>query len=159
MMQFPESILILGSALVLSLASNPNPCQKFGASAAGINHDLVRSDFSHAQMRGPQRARRFEKYGTVSSNQEKARLDAFARELQSDPRAVGYVIVFGKKGRPASEALKRAKKTKSYLVDYNRTSNKIFMVTSCFRPQVEYELWIVPAGGSRPSSCAGPAKE
>lgn len=159
MMQLSESILILGSALALSLASNPTPGQEFGASSTRVNQTLVRSDLSLAQMRGSQRARRFEKYGTVSSNQEKARLDAFARELQSDPRAVGYVIVFGKKGRPASEAVKRAKKTKSYLVDYNRTSNKIFMVTSCFRPQVEYELWVVPAGASRPSSCAGPAKE
>jgi hypothetical protein len=37
----------------------------------------------------------FDRYGDVSWESEKARLDNFAAALQSDPDLIGYIIVYG----------------------------------------------------------------
>lgn len=109
--------------------------------------------FRVAMQRAP-KAYLFDKFGLVTSNDEKARLDSFAIELQRDPGAAGYIVVFGKRGRPPSEAKKRADNAKKYLWHYNRTSNKLESIDHCFRATVEYELWIVPRGARVPTPCS-----
>lgn len=131
------------------------------AESSSGSHEVEPATAQEVQMpfkRG-QKAYRFDRFRAVTSNQEKARLDAFGRELQSDYRNVGFIVVFGRTGKPEREAMQRASKARSYLRDYNRTSNRILMMTSCTRPRVEYELWISPSDKSRPTTCNGPARE
>lgn len=134
-------------------------CQQ--VASASCAHEVEAVTGQEIQMpfkRGP-KAYRFDRFRAVTSNQEKARLDGFARELQSDRRNVGFIVVFGRTGKPEREAIQRAAKAKNYLQDYNRTNNTILKITSCTRPKVEYELWISQSDKNRPTTCNGPAKE
>jgi hypothetical protein len=101
----------------------------------------------------------FDSFKSLSSNDEKARLDHFAIELQTNPNTTGYIIVYGRRNRPG-EAKKRADRAKQYLLYYRRMGReRLVSLDHCFRTQLEVELWIVPRGAAPPVPCAtGKAK-
>src|ERR1044071_10340058 len=71
-------------------------------------------------------ARKFDEYGDIAFDDEKARLDNFAIELKSDPNAVGYLIVYGGRVSVKGIAKTRALRAKQYLVKKRGlTSNRI----------------------------------
>ena len=113
-----------------------------------VANDLVDSEVS---FQG--RAKLFERFGAVSSNDEKARLDNFAIELQRDPSTVGYIVVFGRRSRPG-EAKKRADRAKRYLKYSRRLGDeRIESLDHCFRARLEVELWITPKKSVIPPTC------
>src|SRR4051812_13093430 len=59
---------------------------------------------------------RFDRFGDVNCEDEKARLDNFAVQIQSNSSSVGYVIVYGGSYGRRGEAEARASRIKSYLV-------------------------------------------
>src|SRR5947209_666440 len=60
-------------------------------------------------------ARKIDEYGNIRFNDEKARLDNFAIELQNDPTAQGYLICYGGRRGRAGEAAARFDRAKNYL--------------------------------------------
>ena len=112
-----------------------------------VENDLV--DFNASF----QRAKLFDRFGAVPSNEEKARLDNFAIELQRDPSTVGYIVVFGRRSRPG-EAKKRADRAKRYL-KYSRYlgDERIESLDHCFRAKLEVELWVSPKKSIIPPTC------
>ena len=100
-----------------------------------------------------QSAKLFDRFGAISSNDEKARLDNYAIELQNDPNSIGYIIVYGRRSRPG-EAKKRADRQKKYLW-YSRSvdTRRLVSLDHCFKSQLEVELWIVPRGAKAPVPC------
>ncbi len=95
------------------------------------------------------RPRKFDELSSLTRDDEKARLDIFAAELQSDPRASGYIIASG--GKPG-EAQTHASNAKTYLVS-TRGLNANRIVTLQGRPGggLRIELWLVPVGAETPT--------
>jgi hypothetical protein len=92
-------------------------------------------------------------YAPIRLNDEKARLDNFAIQLQNDPNAKGYVIVYGgAKAKPA-ERQGRIKRAYDYLVNTRGLSaDRIVTMEGGMRDVTTTELWIVPLGADPPSA-------
>ncbi|HJP91272.1 MAG TPA: hypothetical protein VJ875_04905 [Pyrinomonadaceae bacterium] len=60
----------------------------------------------------------FDQYGAISWENEKARLDNFAIQLQNDDRLTGYILVFDAVGGCSGEAQARAIRAKRYVVEH-----------------------------------------
>jgi hypothetical protein len=58
---------------------------------------------------------RFDEYGDIKFEDEMARLDNFAVELQNWPQGVGYIIAYGGRVGRRGEALRRAERAKRYM--------------------------------------------
>jgi hypothetical protein len=113
----------------------------------------------------PMTPRKIDEFGSICCGDEKARLDNYAVELQSDPTAQGYIVVYG--GRAHSdpncrssrrklplrgEAQARAARLKSYLVNARRglASERVIVIDGGYRDHWVAELWIVPKGVNAP---------
>jgi hypothetical protein len=91
-------------------------------------------------------------YPPIRLNDEKARLDNFAIQLQNDPNAKGYVVVFGgAKAKPA-EKQGRIKRAYDYLVNTRGISaDRLVTMEGGTRDVTTTELWIVPLGADPPA--------
>src|SRR5260370_19966247 len=61
--------------------------------------------------------RKFDEYYDIARNDEKARLDNYAIQLQSEPGSQGYIFVYPSRKARANEAQARAKRISDYLVN------------------------------------------
>jgi len=109
---------------------------------------------------------KFDEYDQVCEEDEKARLDHFAIELNKNPDLVAYVVYYGgrcyssceidyPRHRPhyprRGEAERRAGRIKPYLVETRGLDeNRIFVVDGGFRESWTAELWLVPRGAPPP---------
>ncbi|HEX8921563.1 MAG TPA: hypothetical protein VF766_08785, partial [Pyrinomonadaceae bacterium] len=91
-------------------------------------------------------------YPPIRLNDEKARLDNFAIQLQNDPNAKGYVIVYGgAKAKPAEKQL-RIKRAFDYLTNTRGISrDRLVTMEGGTRDVTTTELWIVPLGADPPT--------
>lgn len=97
-------------------------------------------------------ARLFDQYGNIAFNDEKARLDNFAIQLQNEPGAQGYIIAYGGRRARANEAQARADRAKDYMVNTRGIDpGRIVTVDGGYREDLTVELWIVPAGAEKPA--------
>ncbi len=92
---------------------------------------------------------KFDEYGNIRFNDEKARLDNYAIELQNQPSSGGTIVAFG---TCAGEAQARADRAKDYLVN-NRgiDASRLTTVDGGCREDLVVELWIVPSGAVAPT--------
>jgi hypothetical protein len=94
--------------------------------------------------------RKFDEYGNIRFNDEKARLDNYAIQLQNEPTAQGYIIAYGSCG---SEGQERGNRAKDYLVNTRGIDGgRIMVVDGGCMPELKVELWIVPAGATAPAA-------
>src|SRR4029453_9167656 len=61
--------------------------------------------------------RKFDEYYDIARNDEKARLDNYAIQLQAEPGAQGYVIVYPSRKAKGDQAQQRAQRIVDYLVN------------------------------------------
>lgn len=96
--------------------------------------------------------RKFDEYGNINRDDEKARLDNFAIQLQQEPDAKGYIIVYaGRRGRPG-DAQKRAARARDYLVSMRGIdASRIVTLDGGTRDDLTVELWLVPTGAPAPT--------
>ncbi|HZN00248.1 MAG TPA: hypothetical protein VFB70_12680 [Pyrinomonadaceae bacterium] len=94
-------------------------------------------------------ARKFDEYGNIRFNDEKARLDNYAIQLQNEPGSTGTIIVYGS---CAGEAQQRGDRAKDYLVNTRGIeAGRITVVDGGCRAELKVELWIVPQGAAAPT--------
>jgi hypothetical protein len=95
---------------------------------------------------------KFDEFPNIKFNDEKARLDNYAIQLQSEPRAQGYILVYpGPRDRPG-DAQKRANRARDYLVNTRGIDGgRVFILTGGQRPAQTIELWLVPNGATPPT--------
>jgi hypothetical protein len=94
-------------------------------------------------------ARKFDEYGNIRFNDEKARLDNYAIALQNEPTAQGTIIAYG---TCDEEGQKRAQRAKDYLVNTRGIdAGRIVVVDGGCMPELKVELWIVPSGATAPA--------
>lgn len=95
---------------------------------------------------------KFDEYYDIARNDEKARLDNYAIQLQGEPRSQGYIIVYPSSKARANVAQARAKRISDYLVNSRGIDASRFTVTmGAAREDWLFELWIVPAGATPPT--------
>ena len=85
---------------------------------------------------------KFDEYGNIRFNDEKARLDNYAIQLQNEPTATGTIIVYGSCD---GEAQQRGDRAKDYLVNTRGIeAGRITVVDGGCRSDLTVQLWIVP---------------
>jgi hypothetical protein len=98
-------------------------------------------------------ARLFDQYGNIAFNDEKARLDNFAIQLQNEPGAQGYIVAYGGRRGRAGEAQARADRAKDYMVNTRGVDpGRLVTVDGGYREDLTVELWIVPTGATPPTA-------
>jgi hypothetical protein len=98
----------------------------------------------------PPPPRKFDEYGNIRFNDEKARLDNYAIQLQNEPTAQGYIIAYGSCG---SEGQERGNRAKDYLVNTRGIDGgRIMVVDGGCMADLKVELWIVPSGATAPAA-------
>ncbi|MEK6337281.1 MAG: hypothetical protein AABM67_20355 [Acidobacteriota bacterium] len=100
----------------------------------------------------PPMARKFDEYGNIRFNDEKARLDNFAIQLQNEPSATGYVIGYGS---CEGEGQTRANRAKDYLVNTRGIDgSRLVVVDGGCRSDLQVQLWVAPQGAVAPTGDA-----
>ena len=96
-------------------------------------------------------AREFDECNNCTFDDQKARLDNLAVELQNDPATVGYVIAYGGRTSPIGQIDRLMIRARDYLTNERGIDgSRIVMVNGGFRESDSVELWIVPRGATPP---------
>lgn len=99
-------------------------------------------------------ASKVDEFESKAFDDDKARLDSFAIQLQNNPDAQGYIIMYQGTDRNSvrnRNVEKLSKKTLDYLVNARGIDPRRIVITNWgTRPTTTYELWLIPPGGSPP---------
>jgi len=96
-------------------------------------------------------AKRFDEFPSIAHDDDKARLDNLAIELQNTPGATGYVIAYAGRNSRAGEADRMTKRASDYLTTNRGISrDRLVFVNGGRRESNSFELWIVPQGAEPP---------
>lgn len=138
-----------------------------GMGGQTINANLDVSDGLYAKQCGQQlpvstlveslppiEAIKFDEFESKAFDDDKARLDSFAVQLQNSPDAQGYIIMY--QGTDKNSVRNRnvdtlSKKTLDYLVNTRGIDPSRIVITKWgTRPTTTYELWVIPPGAKTP---------
>jgi hypothetical protein len=117
----------------------------------GLDPACARTASCSTSVRAPAPlATKFDEYGNIRFNDEKARLDNYAIQLQNQPGAQGYIVAYG---TCAGEAQARADRAKDYLVNTRGIdAGRLVTVDGGCRSDLTVELWVVPTGATPPAA-------
>ena len=94
---------------------------------------------------------KFDEYYDIARNDEKARLDNYAIQLQQEPGSQGYVIVYPSRKAGSAAAQARAQRITDYLVNSRGLdSHRVVTIMGPAREDWLFELWVVPEGAPPP---------
>lgn len=98
-------------------------------------------------------SREFDVCCSCSFDDQKARLDNLAVELQNDPSSTTYVIAYGGRSSRIGQADLLGTRARDYLVT-NRgiDQSRIVVLNGGYREEDCVELWIVPSGAATPQA-------
>jgi hypothetical protein len=96
--------------------------------------------------------RKFDEYYDIARNDEKARLDNFAIQLQQEPGSQGYILVYPSRRAKSGDAQARAQRISDYLVNSRGIdTHRVVIVMGPQREDWLFELWVVPEGTQPPT--------
>lgn len=96
-------------------------------------------------------AREFDECNGCALDDQKARLDNLAVELQNDPTTRAYVIAYGGRTSPIGQINRLMARVRDYLIEQRGIdASRIVVVNGGFREEDSVELWIVPSGATPP---------
>lgn len=100
----------------------------------------------------PVECKKFDEFPDIARNDEKARLDNYAIELQNDPSSTAYVIVYpGPRSRPG-DVQRHTTRIVDYLVNSRGISGqRIVTLVGPTRDVLMVELWVCPQGARPPA--------
>jgi len=94
---------------------------------------------------------KIDEYVNIRFEDEKARLDNFAIELQSWPEGKGYIVAYGGRRARPGEALKRAERAKRYLTTVrNIPARQVVVIDGGYREHLTVELKLRPQDAPPP---------
>lgn len=100
----------------------------------------------------PLKSKKFDEFGEIARNDEKARLDNYAIELQNDPSSTAYVIVYPGQGGRSGQVQTQKTRIVDYLVNSRGlNAGRIVTVVGPPRRDMMVELWTVPQGAPPPT--------
>ncbi len=96
-------------------------------------------------------AREFDECANCTFDDQKARLDNLAVELQNDPSARAHIIAYGGRYSPIAQVEVLMKRARDYIVEQRGIdASRLTIVNGGFREDDNVELWVVPAGAEAP---------
>lgn len=96
-------------------------------------------------------AREFDECNSCTFDDQKARLDNLAVELQNDPSTRGYILAYGGRMSPIGQVEKLMSRARDYLVTQRGIdASRLVVVNGGFREEDSVELWLVPSGAATP---------
>jgi len=94
-------------------------------------------------VQGPPEPQFIDEFANIPNDDVKARLDAYAQNLQADPNSVGYIVNYGS----ARNVARREKLVRDYLVtDRGIDASRLVFVNGGVESVIRTRLWVVPAG-------------
>jgi len=88
----------------------------------------------------------FDDYGNICWEDEKARLDSFAIQLQNQPTATGEIMVYASRISCNDEAKYRGNRARDWLKKRGVPSRQIIVKDGGFQQEVRTILIVVPKG-------------
>ena len=96
-------------------------------------------------------AREFDECNNCTFDDQKARLDNLAVELQNDQSTTGYIIAYGGRTSPIGQVERLMTRARDYLIKQRGIDDsRLVVVNGGFREGDSVELWIVPSGAAAP---------
>ena len=96
-------------------------------------------------------AREFDECLNCTFDDQKARLDNLAVELQNDPSTRAYIIAYGGRMSPLGRVEKLMSRARDYIVTQRGIdASRLVVVNGGFREEDSVELWVVPSGAAAP---------
>lgn len=97
--------------------------------------------------------REFDTCCSCSYDDQKARLDNLAVELQNDPTTRTYIFAYGGRTSPVGQAERLLARARDYLVTQRGIdASRVTMANGGFREEDCVEVWIVPQGAQPPQA-------
>jgi hypothetical protein len=98
-------------------------------------------------------AREFDECVNCTFDDQKARLDNLAVELQNDPSTRAYIIAYGGRMSPVGQVEKLMGRARDYIVTQRGIdASRLVIVNGGFREEDNVELWVVPSGAAAPQA-------
>jgi hypothetical protein len=98
----------------------------------------------------PASCRKFDEYADLRFNDEKARLDNLAIQLQQEPGTQAYYVIFGSCD---TEGAARSQRAVDYLVNNRGVDRgRVTVVDGGCRETLTVELWLCPTGAGAPTA-------
>jgi hypothetical protein len=96
-------------------------------------------------------ASEFDECNNCTFDDQKARLDNLAVDLQNDPSKRAYIIAYGGRMSPLSQVEVLMSRARDYLITQRQIdASRLTVVNGGFREEDSVELWIVPSGAAPP---------
>jgi hypothetical protein len=126
--------------LVVDDGSGDRSCRQTAQAATGVA--------AIPQLTPP---KRFDEFPSIAFDDDKARLDNLAIELQNNPGATGYVIAYAGRNSRVGEADRMGRRAADYLSATRGISrDRIVTINGGYRDANTFELWLVPQGAEAP---------
>jgi len=111
------------------------------------------SDSCAVQIPIPEvRCRKFDEFPDISRNDEKARLDNFGIELQTDPTSTAYVVVSPGRSSRSSDVQRHTTRIVEYLVNSRGIdARRIVTLVGPAKDELLVDLWVCPQGATPPN--------
>jgi hypothetical protein len=95
--------------------------------------------------------KKFDEFPAIARNDEKARLDNYAIEMQNDPTATAYVIVYPGPRDRSNDVQRQRARIVDYLVNSRGiNSQRIVTIVGPTRDELLVQLWLAPQGAAPP---------
>ncbi len=122
----------------------------------GLPNNCMNNSSFTVEIEAPPAATKLDEFGPVNSEDEMARLDNFAVELQTNPLAKGYVIVYSGPKSKTGDASKSLTRIAGYLTKSSGIdAARIVTIDGGKKGAVTTELWLVPEDAEPPTPKAG----
>ena len=127
--------------LVVDDGSGDRNCRQTAQSATNV-----------VSQRIPNGPRRFDEFPSVAFDDDKARMDNLAIELQNNPGSTAYVISYGGRSARPNQADRMNDRARAYLTGMRGISpERLVFVNGGHRENNTYEFWLVPQGAEPPT--------
>jgi len=122
-----------------------------GSGDAGCSQVREVSTLVSAVEKQPPSAKQFDTCCSCSYDDQKARLDNFAIELQNDPSATAYIVAYTRPSRRGAKDDLLLTRSRDYLVTHRGfDASRIVLINGGYRDYECLELWVVPRGAKPP---------
>lgn len=129
-------------ATLIAGDGSPDPACSQSAQAVAIVAPLPRREIV---------AQEFDECNNCTFDDQKARLDNLAVELQNDPSTGAYIIAYGGRMSPLGQVEVLMSRARDYLVSQRGIdASRFVVVNGGFREEDSVELWVVPSGAKAP---------
>jgi len=106
-----------------------------------------------AYVDGPRCGRPLDEYGDITFEDEQARLDNCAIELQNDPTATGYIQCYGGRVGYEGEAERRCDRAREYVSNTRGiAADRVVTADGGFKENLTVVVWLVPSGATLPEA-------